>query len=142
MKKTFKIVTGFGEKDYYRISKDEVSRAYHCFLTDGQMITKEGVALRGRNILRIEPNWNEVMGYNRDHKLSGEDFLDIGEKRQRHSQMIMGKAMEIAREVLEGGNQELLKQELNTELIATGNSKFAKELSEKLRLKGEDRRFK
>jgi len=132
MKKTFKIVTGFGDKDYFRIGKDEVARAYYCFLTDGQMITAEGVALRGRNILRIEPNWNEVMGYNRDHKISGEDFLDIGSKRQEHSRLIMNKAKEIAKEVLEGGSQELLKQELNTELILKSGSNFGKQLAENL----------
>jgi len=117
MEKTFKIVTGFGDKDYFRIEKKELARAYHCFLTDGQMITEEGIALRGRNIMRIEPNWNEVMGYNRDYKLTSEDYIEIGEVRQTYSKAIMSKARDIAREVIENGNQKLLKQELDVPLV-------------------------
>ncbi|MHA1401632.1 MAG: hypothetical protein ACTSQE_14880 [Candidatus Heimdallarchaeaceae archaeon] len=125
-KKTFKIVTGFGEKDYFRIGKDEVARAYHCFLTEGKMITSEGVALRGRNILRIEPNWNEIMGYTRDHKLSGEDYLDIGEKRQRHANSLMGIAKENARECIESGDMNILSKTLDVkQLESSTNSKLS-----------------
>ena len=131
MKKSFKIQIGYGKDEYIAIEKSELSKAYFTFMTEGKMITNDGYALRGKDIIRIEPNWNSVMGYTRDYKLTGEDYLDIGGKRQRHAQMIMGKAKEIAREVIETGNQKLLQQELNTKFIETGTSEFAKILSDK-----------
>jgi len=135
MKKSFKIKIGYGIDEFVSIEKSELAKAYYTFMTEGKMVTNDGYGLRGRDIIRIEPNWNEVMGYNRDYRLGGEDYKEIGEKRMIHAHMIMGKAKEIAKEVIETKNLNLLSEEITLEKIQANISPFAKKLAAIKRIK-------
>lgn len=129
MKKSFKIKIGYGADEYIAIEKSELAKAYHCFITEGKMITKDGYALRGKDIIRIEPNWNAIMGYTRDYKLKGEDYLHIGEERMRYANLIMSKAKEIAHEAVQTNDVTVLSTELKKEnLLVTSNSKKLKDI--------------
>ena len=116
MIKAFKIVTGFGAGEYTEIDREDVARAYHCFLTEGKMITKSGVALRGRNIMRIEPNWNGIMNWNDGYKPTANDLASIPKKNKNLAFNIMSSAKAIAGEAIKKNNTTLLAQPLKLSL--------------------------
>lgn len=125
MKKSFKIKIGYQADEYVAITKEELPKAYYAFITEGKLITNEGYALRGKDIIRIEPNWNEVMGYTRDYRLTGEDYKDIGEERMKYANQLMTSAKEIAQKVVSNGNTQLLSEPLKISEV----SEFAKKIS-------------
>lgn len=131
MKKSFKIKIGYGSDEYIPIEKSELSKAYYTFMTEGKMITNDGYAIRGKDIIRIEPNWNGIMGYNKDYKLTGEDYEYIGEKRMKEAHAIMGEAKDIARQVTENNNLELLERNITLHSISN-TSDFGKKLAQNL----------
>jgi|GEM_PF-1419016 len=138
MKKSFKVVYGFKRDEYIEITKQDLPKAYYGFLTEGKVIFSDGHAIKGRDIMRIEPNWNQVMGWNKDYVPKDEDFYHIGEKRKEAVFNLMSQAKEIAREVNETKNISFLSQPFN--LKEPQSSPQAKQLADMKRI-GEDRRF-
>lgn len=73
-----KIIIGFRDDQYYVIDHEEAHKAYYLFNNpEARTIFSNGVALIGKNIQGIEPAWNETMGWNPTHKLTGDDWNDI-----------------------------------------------------------------
>ena len=139
MKKSFKVVYGFNRDQYIEITKQDLPKAYYGFLTEGKIVFSDGHAMKGRDIIRIEPNWNAVMSWHKDYVPKDEDFYHIGEKRKEAAFNLMSQAKEIAREVNETKNISLLSQPFN--LKEPQSSPQAKQLADMKRI-GEDRRFK
>jgi len=77
--KYFKVKTGFNADDYITIDETEVGMATRAQISGKVAIFKEGT-IAGNNIISILPDWNKVMGWKRDYKLTGEDYEYIGEK--------------------------------------------------------------
>lgn len=76
----FKIITGYNEQQFFRIEADELHKAYFVFMNENsRTIFKNGRTLLHRELLKIEPDVNYVMGWLPDYKLSGEDFKIIEE---------------------------------------------------------------
>ena len=117
MIKAFKIVTGFDASEYFEIDTEELARAYHCFLSDGKMITKNGIALRGKNILRIEPNWNALMGWNKGYKPTAYDMTFIPKTKKDNAFKIMLLSKKRAATALQENNTQLLTLK-ETDLLA------------------------
>lgn len=92
-----KIITGFRDEQYYSIDAEEAHKAYYLFNNpDARTTFSNGVALIGKNIQGIEPAWNETMGWNPSHKLSGDDWSEI---RSKGMDAKIRDVLEIARSV-------------------------------------------
>lgn len=132
MKKSFKIVHGYKRDEYIALSRKDLPKAYYSFLTDEKVIFSDGSAIRGKDIMRIEPNWNEVMGWNEDYIPTGDDFAMIGGKRKEFANGLMQSAKKIAQEAYDKNNLSILNQRPEFTLLTSGH---AKELGEKMKVK-------
>jgi len=77
----FRVKTGYGKDDFIGIDETELSKAIRSQVKGSVVIFKEG-SVAGNSILSIKPDWQRVMGYHRDYDLVGEDYEEIGKKRQ------------------------------------------------------------
>lgn len=94
-----KIITGFREDQSFSISSEEAHKAYYLFLNPDQRgVFENGLALRGSDIQRIEPDYQGTMGWNSTHRLDEDDWNEIkGKGIDRKMQNIMVNAQKIAR---------------------------------------------
>jgi hypothetical protein len=75
-KANFKIFTGYDS--FFTISSDELHKAYYLYLhPEKRTIFKNGNAIEGSMIKRIEPDYHSMLGYNPSHKLDGDDWNEI-----------------------------------------------------------------
>jgi hypothetical protein len=76
-----KIKVGYNSDQYYVIPDEEAHTAYYLFIySDKKAVFSTGVAIRGQDIIGIEPAWNETMGWNPSHKLTDDDWNEIRDK--------------------------------------------------------------
>jgi len=94
----FKIITGFREDQYFTINANEAHKAYYLFThPEERTVFSNGMAIIGKNIQGIEPDYNATMGWNPTHHLDAYDWIEIKQKgidRQLGDCMI--KAKEVA----------------------------------------------
>ncbi len=76
---SFKIIHGYNPEDYIEIEKEEVEKAFYCFLEKKDSLFSGG-AIKGSNILMIKPDFHKVMKWNRGYKLDEYDWAEIREK--------------------------------------------------------------
>lgn len=108
----FKIITGFRDDQFYTIDESEIHKAYYLFMNpESRTIFSDGVAIIGKNIQGIEPDYHSTMGWNKTHRLDTDDFNEMREKGilQKFTG-IMSKGKEIAELAIQ--NQNLLRQQL------------------------------
>jgi hypothetical protein len=73
-----KVITGFRKDQQYTIDAEESHKAYYLFLNpEKRGIFKNGVAIIGKNIQSIEPDYHATMGWNESHQLDGDDWNEI-----------------------------------------------------------------
>jgi hypothetical protein len=73
-----KIITGFREDQEYTIDAEEAHKAYYLFKhPDERGVFNSGLAIRGKDIERIVPDYHATMGWNKGHKMNEYDWLDI-----------------------------------------------------------------
>ncbi len=92
-----KVITGFREDQETSIPMQEAHKAYYLFKNpDARGVFDCGVALIGRNIQEIKPDWNKTMGWNDTHELGDDDWNEI-RKYEVESKMrwLIEKAKEI-----------------------------------------------
>src|SRR5947209_5881952 len=78
MKTKIKIITGFREDQYFTIDGDEAHKAYYLFLNRAKRgVFDNGVAIVGKNIQGIEPDWHAIMEWNPAHKMDGSDWTQL-----------------------------------------------------------------
>lgn len=76
-----KITTGFSSDEKFTIYGEEAHKAYYLFNNPEKRGTfKNGVALIGRDIRSIQPDYNAEMGWNPTHKLDDYDWEEIRQK--------------------------------------------------------------
>lgn len=76
-----KVKVGFGVDQYYIIPDEQAHMAYYLFMhPDARAMFSTGVAIRGQDIMSIEPAWNESMGWNPSNKLTDDDWNEIRNK--------------------------------------------------------------
>lgn len=93
-----KIVTGFREDQFVSVPLQEAHKAYYLFLNpDTRTIFSNGVAILGRDIQRIVPDWNATMDWNDMHKIDSYDLAEI-KANGVHDKMksLMAKAKDIS----------------------------------------------
>jgi hypothetical protein len=74
--KKIKIILGYNK--HYSVSAEEAHKAYHIFMNpDKRAVFSNGIAIRGKDIMGIEPDYHSVFGWNESHKLEGDDWNEI-----------------------------------------------------------------
>ena len=97
--KYYRIKFGYGKDDFISADEDETRKALIAQVTGQVVILKEG-SVSGNHIISIVPDYQRELGYNRDYILSGEDYAQVGEKKQREHIQFLTETTERARGVL------------------------------------------
>lgn len=118
--KYFKVQKGYWADDYISIDETELRKAITAQVKGQVAIFKEGT-VSGNSIMSITPDWNKTMGWNRDYKLTGEDYQCIGNGRTEESRLLIENTM----------NEILGKPKVENGV----ENKMVADLAERLRLK-------
>jgi predicted enzyme related to lactoylglutathione lyase len=94
-----KIVCGFRKEQEFTINANEAHKAYYLFNNPEKRGTfNNGLAVKGSDIQRIEPDYNATMGWNHTHQLTSDDWNELHANGvMQKMQGIMASAKEIAR---------------------------------------------
>lgn len=98
MELKIKVITGFRDNQYYTIEADEAHKAYYLFLNpEKRGVFNNGVALIGKNIQGIEPDYNATLGYNPTYKLEADDWNELRRKgTDKELRIVLQEAKEVA----------------------------------------------
>lgn len=109
-----KIITGYTEDQKYTIDANEAHKAYYLFMNpEKRTVFSNGLALTGKSITGIQPDWNASMGWNPGYNIQPHDWNDIrSEGVERKMKEFMEKAKNVA--YLIDKQPELLGRALNT----------------------------
>lgn len=102
--KHFKVKFGYGANDFYSIPETELDKALRAQINGTIFVCEEGT-IAGNNIMAIHPDYNTLMGYNRDYQLTGEDYQEVGADTIKEHQQFLHKTK---LEALGGGSQRAL----------------------------------
>lgn len=93
-----KLITGYNRDQHYTIIDDEAHKAYYLFLNPEQRgVFNNGLALIGKNIHTIQPDFQATMGWNQTHELGNDDWEDIRSKGvDKKLNAVLEKAKQIA----------------------------------------------
>lgn len=81
MKKYIKVITGYRQDQHYTIDAEEAHKAYYLFMNpEMRGVFNNGVALIGRDIRSIEPDYHATMGWNSTHYLDSDDWNELNSK--------------------------------------------------------------
>ncbi len=113
MKYYIKIITGFREDQQHTIPMQEAHKAYYLFKNPEQRgVFENGVALIGKNIQEIRPDWNATMGWNQSHEIKEDDWNQIrGTGVEDKMKTLIESARVIGDEI--SSNPTLLKEKLS-----------------------------
>lgn len=143
MKKYFKIVYGYNDNQSTTVGLEEVPKAYHLFIKgEGRAIFDNGVALQGKDIMRIEPDWHATMGWNKTHKMDDDDWNEVKPLQNRFTELL-SEAKSLAYESIEQNNPNLIEpqnakgilvEKLKNKLPENTLSAEVKELTERFKI--------
>lgn len=106
-----KIVTGFRKDQAFPVGPEEAHKAYYLFFNpDARTMFANGVAIKGSDIDRIEPDYNAVMGWNATHSLNDDDMNEI---RAEGVDARVHRLMALAGQVAKIGNEQDLNLPLS-----------------------------
>lgn len=130
-----KVITGFREDQQISIPMQEAHKAYYLFKhPEARGVFNNGVALIGKNIQEIKPDWNKTMGWVDTHELDNYDFLELRNNGvEAKMRELIVKAKDIA--ILGEEKKDLLQEKLQDciDLLLT-NSQEPKLLAEKFKI--------
>ena len=73
-----KIVCGFRKDQEFTIDANETHKAYYLFNNpETKAVFDSGLAIKGSDIQRIEPDYNATMGWNQNNYLTNDDWSEI-----------------------------------------------------------------
>lgn len=76
-----KIITGYDDEQHYTITADEAHKAYYLFRNpEKRGVFNNGLALVGKDIRAIQPDYHATMGWNKTHKMNADDWNEINAK--------------------------------------------------------------
>lgn len=86
--KYYRIKWGYGKDDFYSVNEQDVPRAIKAQLTGSVFMCDEGT-IAGNSIMAIMPDYNRILGFNRDYQLTGEDYAELTrETKHEHMQYL------------------------------------------------------
>jgi hypothetical protein len=93
-----KLICGFRKDQEYSIDAEESHKAYYLFLNpEKRGVFGNGIALIGKDIQRIEPDYHGTMGWNESYKLGPEDWEELKTKGIDHElKNVLNTAKELA----------------------------------------------
>ena len=96
-----KISTGFRKDQKFTIDAEEAHKAYYLFLNpEKRGIFNNGIALIGKQIQSIEPDYNATMCWNDTHVIDNDDWNQIhSEKIKEKMEKIMITAKEVVTKI-------------------------------------------
>lgn len=107
-----RITTGFSENQQFNIGIEEAHKAYFLFRNpEKRGVFDNGIALIGRDIRTIQPDWHASMGWNPTHKLDDDDWNEINAKVKDELKTLMEKANDVS--YLIEGNPALMATTLS-----------------------------
>ena len=74
--KYYRVKYGFGKDDFYSVDENELPKALRAQVNGTILVCSEGT-IGGNNIMAIQPDYNRLLGYNRDYSLTGEDYAEL-----------------------------------------------------------------
>jgi hypothetical protein len=81
MKLKVKIIMGYRKDQEHTIDIEEAHKAYHLFMNpEKRAIFSDGLAIKGKDIEAIVPDYHATMGWNKSHTLDAYDFEELKEK--------------------------------------------------------------
>lgn len=88
----------FDRENFYSIPDDEAHKAYFLFLNpEKRGVFSTGLAILGKDIRGIEPDYHGTLGWNPTHRLDDNDWNEIrGRRVDRVLREVLGKARSIA----------------------------------------------
>ncbi len=126
MKLKIKIITGFREDQSYSIDADEAHKAYYLFLNpEKRGVFSNGVALMGKDIRGIQPDYNATFDYNPDYKLDADDWNEV---RRTGVSRRMGEVLESAKLIAQMEKMELMNLPLSEAIKALPSREDRKEI--------------
>jgi len=75
----YKIVRGYNAEDYIEIDETELDKSFYAFLTKKDSVYSGG-AVRGSEIIAIQPDNHRMMKWNRGYKLTALDYEELNSK--------------------------------------------------------------
>jgi hypothetical protein len=100
----YRVKIGLGPDDFVSISEDELKRTLNAQIKGTIVVLREG-SVAGNSIISITPDYNRVLGLNRDYRLTGEDYDLLGDESIRDHRT----ALEEAKLSLKEGNNNIKK---------------------------------
>ena len=111
MKPKIKIVCGFRKDQEYTIDAEEAHKAYYLFFhPDHRTLFGGQIAVVGKDIQRIVPDYNATMGWNEAHVLDADDYNEL---RQRGIDAKIQKYLNAAQEIAKHCEPSDLNQPLS-----------------------------
>lgn len=75
-----RVVTGYRKNQGFTLNAEEAHKAYYLFLNPDQRgIFSNGVAVQGKDIKTIEPDYNATMGWNETYEPNEYDHRQLEE---------------------------------------------------------------
>ena len=87
MKKYFRVIYGFKD-DFYSVDEEEMRKALKAQMTQSLVILNEG-SIQGSRIVAVKPDYQRMMGWNRDYILTGEDYDYLGKRTQNECNLFI-----------------------------------------------------
>lgn len=107
--KYFRVIYGYGKDDFFSIEESDLLRAMRAQVHGTIFACDEGTRA-GNDIKGIQPDYNRILGVNRDHQLTGEDYRLLGSQVVKdHRMAIQGAKIEVANKRLPNGRPMLAK---------------------------------
>lgn len=85
--KYYRVKYGFSHDEFISVDETELPMAMRAHITGKKGVFKEG-AVSGDKIIAIVPDWQRIMGWNRDYNLMGEDYQEIAPMREEYELLL------------------------------------------------------